>query len=277
MVKRAMSFRPIDLHELRLIPYPQRPSPVGVFWPDPVEAGLYGPILTNVLLLTTNQRSSLARIGRAADALPITSLAVEAGGFAPPIAASLKMINGAQFQQVLSRLERDTPGQIHYLLAPYTLAKHFAWKNDTRLGNWVVRVVPDDPTKLASALKEIETPRPVTEFVLPDVFQRLVSGLALWFGQALLFAIPLIVFGWQALVQGILALLVGAVFLALLWGLLPRSSWLKGLITGVILSCAVGLALFLAGGAGWNIVLFPILGIFLATFWMGLVFGGVRV
>lgn len=83
-------------------------------------------------------------------------------------------------------------------------------------------------------------------------------------------------FGWQALVQGLAALLAGAIFLALLWGRLPGRGWLKGLIAGVILACVLGLALVLGVGATWSSVIIPVLGTFLATFWMGLVFTGAR-
>jgi hypothetical protein len=257
-----------------LNPFPDPKPLADLLGAVPVEPGYYGQAWGDTILLTTNHRPTLAKIGQM-PALSLTVLALDAGGFTPEAAAALDAVSSVQVDRVLSDITDQIPTQKSLILVPYFFAANFKWKNGTQAGSsCTVRVVPGDLTKLQIYLQSEAAPDAYTEKHLPAVLWRMMTGLKLLISQAAILAIPMLIFGWQALVKGLAALLFSTIVLAFFWRILPGREWQKGLVAGTIL--ALSLALILIFAIKTSVFLYPSLGLFLSCFWMSIIFSGVK-
>jgi len=272
-----MNSRAIDQgFEIALQPYPDSGPLTGLFGVAPIETGYYGINWNHTVLLTTNHRPTLARISQLNEAASLTVLALEAGGFAPNAAVALGTVGHGQVEQFLKGVRQYSSGKSGRLLVPATIAHYFKWDNQTQIESWIVRLVPGNVAKLSAFLKQDENQQRYAKNYNPAIVQRLITGLLLWAGQSLIFAIPLIVFGWQALIQGLSALLLSTLFLALCWKILPGRGWLKGLVGGTILAVLFGFVLTLVFRVNVSLALYFVFGLFLSALWMSIVFSGAR-
>jgi hypothetical protein len=251
------------------IPNPK--SLAGLFGTAPIPPGFYGENWSSTIFITTNHRSELVKLGQM-NALALTILALEAGGYSLEAAVVLGAVSSVAADKALADLEKQNPPLGGRILVPHILASNFKWEDGSHIGHWVVVVVPSDKKKLAAFLQQEHNPGVFKENHLPSILRRLITGMMLLGGQAILLAIPLLVFGWQALIIGLGALLLSTLVLALAWKILPGRGWLKGLLAGGILALASVLILTFVLGTG----IFPAFGLFLSTFWMGIVFSGTR-
>jgi hypothetical protein len=249
---------------------PARPL-AGILGSAPVEPGFYGENWGDKILVATNHRPTLVKLSQA-NLVGVTVLALQAGGFSPAAAVALGLPAGGAAEQALSDLDKQNPTLSGRLLVPVGLAGSLHWEAGQQVGHWSVQVVPDDISKTVTFLQQDVGTSPVAQSHLPAIIQRLITGLALWAGQALLVSIPLLVFGIQALVVGITSLFLSMLVLALFWKILPGPGLMKGLISGGVLALALVAVLAFV----FPTSLLPAAGLLLSSLWMGLVFTGTR-
>lgn len=252
-------------------PFPPARPLAGLLGSAPVEPGFYGENWGDKILLATNHRPTLVMLSQM-NLAGVTVLALQAGGFSPAAAVALGLPAKGAAEQALSDLEKQNPALSGRLLVPVRLAGSLHWEAGQQVGHWSVQVIPDDLSKTATSIQQDVGASPVTQSHLPAIIQRMITGLALWAGQALLVSIPLLVFGIQALVVGIVSLFLSMLVLALFWKILPDPGLMKGLVSGGVLTLALVAILAFV----FHTSLLPAAGLFLSSLWMGLVFTGSR-
>jgi len=270
-----------DLQFGEPFPFPRARWFNGLLWSAPVDPGLYGENAFERLVLTTNHRPSLARLGEAANAFPAGVLAIETGGFSPQTAIAFGFVQDQKARGALKALPASINPGMTRILIPRGLVQTLGWQDQTNIEGYPIQVVPDDLARLGEYITdpelEISDAAPSTmSGVVPEVVLRVMSGLALWLGQVLIFALPLLLFGWRSLFLGTVSLLVGTIVLALFWRMLPGTGWLKGLVAGCGLALVVGIGLPFVIETEWIDTLRFSFALWLATIWMGGVLTGVR-
>jgi|GEM_PF-3047939 len=250
----------------------------GLLWAEPVEPGLYGESTIEGLLMTTNNRSSLARWGNAIAEHPVGILAMEAGGLPPKTAVAFDLVTDQEARRLLKTLLTSIlRPRATRVLIPQGLIEALGWQDQSPIEDFPIQAIPDDFTRLGEYISdpelEVTTNAASTK---PAIVLRLLSGLGLWLGQVLVFAIPLLVFGWRSLVLGAGSLLAGVIVVVLFWQMLPGAGWLKGLIVGGVLAIIIGVGSSLVTNAGWSESLRYSLALWIATAWMGMVLTGAR-
>lgn len=246
-------------------------------WPSPVEPGGYGEAWQNTVLLTTDHRPTVAQLGQACTGQAIMVVAVPAGGFPTQLAGALKMVATDWIVKALLALAEQEGISAGVLWAPESLARAFNWGNGTQLGPWSIQVGPDEPISLVKLSQQSsDGSKFYSTQSLPVHLHRLIGGLMLWAGQCIIFAIPLLIFGWGALFLGCGALLSGALGFTVLGQFRQLSGWRGALFVSALIALFVGFltyALFqpdfltlarYAGGFG------------LASLWMGFIFRGAK-
>jgi len=256
-------------------PYPEASRLAKILPVAQIQPGFYGQDWSNLMLVTTNSRRVVDKIGKMENAA-FTVFCIEAGGYTPREAIAMHILDGQQARRMLARVPHFKGSGQSALLTPVSLAKALAWEDGSLVGSWTVRLVPDSLAELPAALREPRKQGTSPEVRFCRVGVRLLVGLKVFLLQGLLLSLPLLVFGWQTLVEGLLALLAAALFLSLTWRLLPGNGWLKGLAAGILLGAA--LVITLTAGLGWDFraAAFPALGLFVSSLWMGTILSGVK-
>ncbi|GAB4480132.1 MAG: hypothetical protein OHK0031_01040 [Anaerolineales bacterium] len=197
-----------------LHPFPPAPGPLlKIFQNFPVAPGLYGELWDGVLQVCGNYAPELAELAAEQGSL----LALDSGGLPLRAALALGQLRRADLLNALAALpSAEKPSR---LLLPQSLAS--AWKIGDHLDEISVISRPD----FAPLAAPLET---------------LAAALRLFPGQALLFSLPLLIFGWQAWLMGMLALFFSALLLGILWRNWPLPPIALGLTLGFLLS--LGLA-----------------------------------
>ena len=258
-------------------PFPRARWFSGLFWAAPVQPGLYGDNALEGLIMTTNHRPSLVCLGESIESFPVGVLAMEAGGLSPQTSVALDLANEQRARGYLKALPTSINPSASRILISRELARALGWQQQPQIEDFPIQVVPDDLALLGEYIADpgLEVSNDAT-LITPAVVLRLWAGLALWLGQALIFSIPLLIFGWQSLLWGIVSLLVGMIVLALFWRLLPGLGWFKGLVAGGALALVVGAGLSLAIKTGWIEILQYSFAFWIATTWMSVVLTGAR-
>lgn len=270
-----------DLQFGESFPFPRARWFSGLLWSAPVDPGLYGENAFERLVLTTNHRPTLARFGEAANAFPAGVLAMEAGGFSPPVAIAFDSVQDQKARGALKSLPASINPGMTRILIPRGLVQALGWQDQTKIEGYPIQIVLDDLSRLGEYITnpelKISDAAPSTmSGVMPEAVLRVMSGLALWLGQVLIFALPLLLFGWRSLLLGTVSLLVGTIVLVLFWRVLPGTGWLKGLVAGCGLGLVIGIGLPLAIETEWVDTLRFSFALWLATIWMGMVLTGAR-
>lgn len=221
-------------------------------WPQPASPGFYGKEWSGTLWVTTNHLPSIA----AKDNQPGTLvLAVEAGGLHPFLAAAF---DPSVVEDAVRYEQLTLPTGINGVVVDPFLARRLSIKIDKSDAGITVRFV-SSPNADRS-----------------QIIQRLIGTLILTLGQAIIFILPLLIFGSQNLIVGLCVLFTAGLALSLLWPLSRRKclwcrfalSTLSTLIVAAIAGFALGFQperlAWLAGG--W----------WLSSFWLSFVFIGAR-
>jgi len=228
-----------------------RPFPAGLgpglrlFQNYPCAPGLYGAVWEGDVRVSGNYLDELTQLA----GLQQNVLALDTGGLPLRSALALGHLRLSDLSQALAALPEMQRPTALYLPQSLTLA----WK-------------------IGATLEQIPVTR-LPDFVpLFPALETLTASLRLWPGQALLFSLALLLFGWQAWLMGMAALFSAALLLGLLWNFLPVPPALRGLTLGVLLGLT-----FLA--LTWNSLpqIWPrLIGFCLAPAWYGFLLTGTR-
>lgn len=264
-----------DLQFSELHPLPRARWYNGWLWAAPVKPGLYGQTRSEILILSPNHNSLLARLREAVEAYSASALAIDTGGFALQTAIVLESVDEQKVQGAINTLPASLNPSVTRILIPHGLAKTLGWQEQTPIGDYSIQVIPDDLSTLGEYITDPElNAANEAGAMMPGILRRLLVGLSLCLGQALIFAVPLVIFGWQSLLWGNISLLAGTLFLALFWRMLPGAGWLRGLIAGSVLALIAefGFLFVIEANLVTNIRLF--VGLWLTATWMGVVLTG---
>lgn len=197
-------------------------------------------------------------------------LIVDTGGFLPKFASGFDHVNlSIVYQQLALYKERQRFSENIRVFVPQSMARYLNWNEGVKYEDFSFSIIPDNP------LSRINQNKIENNISVPSWINRLLYALPIILGQVILFAIPLSVFGFQALYWGEAILILAGLLLAIVWKFLKGYGWAKGLVTGV---CT---GLFLWGTV--YVIQIPVeflpktfIGILLCTVWMGVVYEGVR-
>lgn len=243
-------------------------------WPSPAVTGWVSRRPSKQAILWSNHAPTLAKLSAALPEYNIYSL--DCGGFALKDAVALDAIDHRNFTKTFCGYASSENHEGHTLFVPASLASILSIKNGEQLGTYLVYHCSDHPEEVAHQLHEhgqvvIQQSRAFTPFI-----QRLWIGLRLAVGQACIFVLPLLLFGWRAALLGIGLLFGCAILLAALWRILPFRSLTKGAIWGGVFS-------LIAFGFQWLVCppfvadqLWIVFVVWSITFWISILFSGMR-
>lgn len=221
-------------------------------WPQPVPPGLYGKEWGSTLWITTNHLPSVASFCHQPDAMV---LALDAGGLHPFLASAL---DSGMIEDVMRYEQFALPGGDKTIIIDPHLVRRLSTEespDDSGLGVKVVSAPHADRSQIA---------------------QRLAGAFLLTLGQAILFAPPLLLFGWPNLMVGLSILFLAGLILGLLWPL-PKQKCMKCRFVLSILSTL--LAAIVAGlwlGIQSESFAWLVSGWWLSSFWLSFVFVGTK-
>ncbi len=238
-------------------------------WPFPIQVRTIGQ-LGEPLLILPNARACLDGIlpefNRYAGKLRL--LVLDTGGMDAACASAFCTVSK---EDVLKRVKNETPeGENVNVFLPVSLARRWGLEDGDGLGNYRVCAIPDvidhwDIEALGVARHA------------PNVlWTRLKHAPGFWLGQALFFALPLVIFGWQTVFGGLFLLLVASLILALTWDVFPVSGFATSLIVGLFLATLVAFGLPALSQLSNALALRWSIACFIAFAWMGLVFQGLK-
>lgn len=238
------------------------------FWPAPSRAGWVGARSGAAAVLLPNHQATVRAWQEQNPGM--TALVLECGGYPVAAAAAFGFVTRKKLEAALSPAGEGSETASRRLYVPVSFAQQLHLAGGDDLQGWKVALVPDQPTALRGSTGEPAAAGTPNMWVV-----RLAAALRLWLGQVLVFSVPLFIFGWQAWLIGILALLLSALILAVTWRLLPGPGWAKGLLLGVLAGAGAAAALWFGlqvEPAG----LLPAAGVGLLFAWMGPVLAGLR-
>ena len=151
---------------------------------------------------------------------------VDSGGHLPGIAGLFGLLKCDIVVGQLSAYVGLSPVNCD-LLVPSSIARSFAWQTGDKVGGFVVQTIADAPSKSDTVLVS-------DTFPLPIKIQRVLLMLPITFGQALIFAVPLLLNGVDSFWLGELAVLLASITLAFFWGFSNIHGALQGLILGMV-------------------------------------------
>lgn len=194
-------------------------------------------------------------------------IVLDSGGMDAKTAAAFNTVTKKDF---LTRLEREPVTESQTIFVPASLARRWKLNNGDELCGRQVKVIIDEVDIWDEDVLH-QTTQP-TSFLLT----RLTRSLGFGLGQALIFLLPLSVFGVQAIWCGLTLLFSVSLLLALIWDILPVPPLVNGLVLGVSIGgiCGVGLPALslLSAQLAWLLGLSA----FLICVWMSIVFQGVK-
>lgn len=240
------------------------PIPAVNFWHRiqplaPLEPGLYGDLWLGALAISGNNVVEVADLARQTNA---TILALDTGGFSLADAFTLQKNSPERIRQAIFSLPPENhPSQVYL---PFWLdAQKLGTGFDSTLGK--IQIIP------------LAKPRSVS---FGDANHGLASilrvTLRLALAQSALWALPLLIFGWQSLLIGFASLLLAAILNVAIWRLLSFSHWIRAVaVSGLLAILTLSGFLFLEGFSTLEISL-RALAVFLASLWLSLTMNGLK-
>lgn len=243
-------------------------------WPSPAVTGWVSRKPSKQTILWSNHAPTLAKLSAALPAYNIYSL--DCGGFALKDAVALDTIDRQTFAKIFCGNASSEKHEGHTLFLPVSLASILSIQNGEQLGTYRVCYCSDHPEKVAHPIHENDQVPIQQSSAFAPFIQRLWIGLRLAVGQACIFVLPLSLFGWWIAITGISLLFCCAVFLAVLWKVLPLRPLVKGGIWAGVFS-------LVAFGFQWLVFppfaadqLWIVFVVGLITFWISILFSGMR-
>jgi hypothetical protein len=240
------------------------PIPAVNFWQRiqplaPLEPGLYGDFWQGALAISGNNAVEVATLAQRSN---LTVLALDTGGFSLADALALRKISPATIQQAIFSLPAESrPSQVY--LPSWLDAQILGAGSDSSLGE--IQILPLAESHPGSLRAENN-----------ELFSVLKVALRLVLVQSALWALPLLVFGWQSLSWGLASLLLAGVVSGLLWRLLSFSHFFRvGLISSLLAILMVSGLLLLADLSTLEIAL-RTLAVLLASLWLTLMMNGLK-
>lgn len=239
-----------SLHNLRSIP--RGHARTWWLWPQPISPGFYGKEWSSTMWVTTNHLPSIASGSNQPGAV---ILALEAGGLHPFLAAAFD------------------PGLVGDAISYEQFAFSMGVRSvviDPRLGKRLSLVANEN--NVATSIRFGSHPHADRS----QVIQRLAGAMILTLGQAIIFAMPLLLFGLSNLLAGFGILFSAALLLSLLWPL-PRQKCLRCRFVLSILSTLLVITLT---GLGFGFQLERLTWLagawWLSSFWLSFIFTGTK-
>ncbi len=243
---------------------------VGLFWSLPIPPQLYGESENTDVILVSNHRPLVNYL--LANQNEFKVLALDADGFTPAATSAFGHVREDWTLQALKKFEITSGSRVY---VPASMAQAMNWQDGQQVGEWEAHILPNKPEEMLVGLKDKTAPASRTQ--LPAVFRRVPYSLGLCLGQMLLFAVPLWLFGAEALILGLGTLLISSLLLALIWGISPCCGGAKGLLVGLVISALAALVtIFLIHNGSLGGLVFPLLGVCFISFWMGMVMNGAK-
>jgi hypothetical protein len=219
----------------------------GILGYSPVRPGFYGTDSSNPMQITANHLPSLYQL--IVRDSSVSLLALETGGYRLEDYLALYPISSFQVESWLKTLPPGNRPAILRLSSALASALHLT--SDSTLAEIPIEIVAG-----------LTPPAPVW----------VILRVALV--QMLLWAIPLLIFGWQALLWGVLALAGAAFLLGFTWHLFSFSTWGRVFFVGMLQTALVGLTLILGFSQSFSVIFLPLLGLFLIPVWLGILLTG---
>ena len=251
---------------------------LGLFWASPEPPGFYTQPVS-WLLLCTNQHNDLVTWGSALQAVDGGGIfAVDSGGLSAGISLALRSVGRKSRARLLMDLS-SLPGGGD-LFVPFSLAGQLGFYEGMELNQWCTKLIPDNSERGIEVIlfcfnnKSLKSASDVggNQYRLSQLGFPL-SAMALWFGQALLFALPLIVFGIPILIAGELLLFMAALILAIIWQVFRIPGWLKGILLGTVFAVMAFWFGWIQGNNAFSIW-YLAFATFFTSIWMSLVYSG---
>lgn len=254
--------------KLNALPSNRNPVSQIVSWLWPVVWTTIQPGISLIILpnARTTLRNLLTEFNRFMDQLYL--LVLNSGGMD---AACASAFCTASKEVVLKRVMSETlEAEKTNVFLPVSLARRWGLEEGDEFRTYQVCSIPDviDHWNLDSFYGVKSAPN--------GLWLRLKHAPGFWLGQALIFALLLAIFGWQAVWSVLGLLLIDSLLPATIWDVLRLSGSVTSLIVGLVLAtlAAFGLpALSLLSNTmflRWSVAGFT------AFAWMGLVFQGLK-
>jgi hypothetical protein len=258
------------------LPYPATARLAAALPAFPVEAGFYGRDWTPIILVTTNQRALVARVGASELADQVTLLCLDAHGYAPTRALAMHLLLAEQVHTSLRDLSTAWQKPSGTLWVPVSMAEAFGWLEGGQVQGWSVHLVPDDFHKIPGFILQGPKAGKLTKQRTPSWVTRLLLAFHFLLSHGIVLAIPLLVFGWLVAVEGLAVFLACLLILSLSWNAIRISGWIKGLLLGILLAVLAGLGLHSI--LPWNTtqLLQVSVGILLISIWSGWILSGAK-
>ncbi|MBI9043544.1 MAG: hypothetical protein JEZ06_03610 [Anaerolineaceae bacterium] len=197
-----------------------------------LKPGKYGETSTNTIVLLPNYHplvyKFLEKYGQ-----EYSVISFDAGGYGVLESAAFQSFTAEKVQLILEEYAINSKDK-RILYVPSTIAKHLEWEKNENISGYDVQFCSDNV--LEGVVSEAGNQR---NNWLARFGIRVLSGLRSFFGQAILFSIPLLILGGFSLPLILSAMLISMFLLCFFWEL-PIAGWLKGLMIGVFLAIIVG-------------------------------------
>lgn len=236
------------------------------FWPLPLPLNKKMPSSLDFILIAPNSRGYVQNLP---SSIKDAILIIEAGGYLPGTAGSLKRLQLIGIETRLEKIqeERKIPSNTT-LLVPQTMALSLGWHNIGKYNNYSIRIVSDYPWDI--------DPINTLIYSKPRLWwRRVVSALTLTLGQMIVFTVALVAFGMSTLFFGLGSLFIAGLLVVISRVGHKKRRWVThGLLTGLVSGIIGGITAFLLPEHA-VLTLKITVGLLLCSVWMGIIYEGV--
>jgi len=203
---------------------------------------LYGVRDAKRVVLTTNYIPDLVELSEQPKDSKFLAIAIDTGGYSLTEAIAFKAITEKSARWALQQIPEPLDTADIYIKDG--LAALIGWKDDEVVEGHRVKLVNSE-----GGFFEKTGAGPLHFLII-----RILTGLRLFLGQALVFIPVWMILGGNVLWIGTTMLFLSSLLLSLLWNLLPRFFILKGIIIGAIL-CVLSYVCVLRLPIATNVIL----------------------